>query len=1174
MMIKKIQHYLALVFMIGLLSVQSLVWVATRASEEPEYLLQAHFVQPTIGEVVPPDTQFDIQAMLSADTDSDFSVVYFNLSNPAQDIDLNYETFLADNSFWQSINYVDTSQLPGGVYNLSAIAHVYVNDILIDSWQSEPQSLDIAGGTEMAAEDDPMQEIIINISSPVDNEIVTGDSIDMLADINIVMPAMDFVLLDGNGTSIKRESGTLVPGSVYNWQGSFVIDDLDNGNYIVTADLEPSYPDNNLIIDEVPIVIERGVPLDDPLEGTIISPTTEQVSGMVDIIVEFSEPLNSQQLPEAYIMRGGDVATILPMMAMEERATAYWDTTLLNNDVYNIVIFLDNEDIVSKEVVVDNIINPVISLMTPANNSVVTESNFQVEFETNFLASVFSFELFNTADPSISTGQTTINTTDGQHWSSTVNLTEVFIDGGYTLSAMASGGEIPSDLPAEFHLTVDLVEDDPSEPAITMIQPDAGTTISSDSFQAEFSTNFYADDFTVEFLNMNDASITTGLLSIDRTDGYSWSTTINLNGTFIDGTYSLLTGALSEDLPNGSMATAFSYLPLDREDDDPPPEVPEDIILELHNPGSNLSDTVTLQAEANYNNLELDFVISNSTDQEEIMRLPATFYEDIYIANLDTILLDNNNYYLLVSTVFEEIEINSDSILVTIYNTPEGDGEYCGDGEINGENEECDDGNNEDGDGCSEICTVETEEPYCGDGNIDENEECDDGNNEDGDGCSEICVLEIDDPGDEGNDGNENTNQNENNNTNDNNQPGDDGVVIYDLDTSCLEAGILDEATCAHFLSLLNDSIDPICLEQSIYDAAACEDYLNIIYVDPECQEADIIDREQCKDYLLEKYVSRVDCRLDDQSLCSSILRDEYLNRLVVEINQQQIVAGVLEPLLGQHVNIQDLDSQLDNEGVEDILPLDTTDDIQVLLTNSQEEIVLENQDILTVLNGAVLIVDTDGDGLPDDLEDYYGTDINNPDTDGDGYDDGTEIKNNYNPAGDGQLEVERTVFDEIILSNTSLKQPKLSPINVDNGLVVDDIVNVDDNIKLNGQADPDTWINIYLYSDLPLVMTTKTDANGNWSYTIQKSLQDDHHRVYVTVNSMTGKVVKQSAPTSFLVKSARAVTADDYFDTATATDTTSNMILYYIVAAGLLVLLGLGAIVLLHRRKSGNLEV
>ncbi|MAG37869.1 hypothetical protein CMI45_00580 [Candidatus Pacearchaeota archaeon] len=71
--------------------------------------------------------------------------------------------------------------------------------------------------------------------------------------------------------------------------------------------------------------------------------------------------------------------------------------------------------------------------------------------------------------------------------------------------------------------------------------------------------------------------------------------------------------------------------------------------------------------------------------------------------------------------------------------------ESCGDGAVNG-NEECDDGGNVDGDGCSAICVWEIEVGFCGDGEIDTDlgEECDGG-----DGCNDDCTLIVLDPVDE-----------------------------------------------------------------------------------------------------------------------------------------------------------------------------------------------------------------------------------------------------------------------------------------------------------------------------------------------------------------------------------------------------------------------------------------
>ncbi len=73
----------------------------------------------------------------------------------------------------------------------------------------------------------------------------------------------------------------------------------------------------------------------------------------------------------------------------------------------------------------------------------------------------------------------------------------------------------------------------------------------------------------------------------------------------------------------------------------------------------------------------------------------------------------------------------------------------CGDGDI-GLGEDCDDDNDESGDGCSSICLYEgTEaceegetENCCGNSVVDTFEECDDGGSGDGDGCSSACLNE------------------------------------------------------------------------------------------------------------------------------------------------------------------------------------------------------------------------------------------------------------------------------------------------------------------------------------------------------------------------------------------------------------------------------------------------
>ncbi len=63
----------------------------------------------------------------------------------------------------------------------------------------------------------------------------------------------------------------------------------------------------------------------------------------------------------------------------------------------------------------------------------------------------------------------------------------------------------------------------------------------------------------------------------------------------------------------------------------------------------------------------------------------------------------------------------------------------CGDG-IQQQGEQCDDGNTVNGDGCDSSCHIEP--PVCGNRRVEIGEWCDDGNTENGDGCSSICQNE------------------------------------------------------------------------------------------------------------------------------------------------------------------------------------------------------------------------------------------------------------------------------------------------------------------------------------------------------------------------------------------------------------------------------------------------
>lgn len=78
------------------------------------------------------------------------------------------------------------------------------------------------------------------------------------------------------------------------------------------------------------------------------------------------------------------------------------------------------------------------------------------------------------------------------------------------------------------------------------------------------------------------------------------------------------------------------------------------------------------------------------------------------------------------------------------FNAPEAEDPFCGDGNVNQEIEQCDDGNEINDDACSNSCLLnEQTGPVCGNEIVESGEQCDDGNTSNGDGCSAICQNEI-----------------------------------------------------------------------------------------------------------------------------------------------------------------------------------------------------------------------------------------------------------------------------------------------------------------------------------------------------------------------------------------------------------------------------------------------
>ena len=85
--------------------------------------------------------------------------------------------------------------------------------------------------------------------------------------------------------------------------------------------------------------------------------------------------------------------------------------------------------------------------------------------------------------------------------------------------------------------------------------------------------------------------------------------------------------------------------------------------------------------------------------------------------------------------------------------------------------------------------------------------------------------------------------------------------------------------------------------------------------------------------------------------------------------------------------------------------------------------------------------------------------------------------------------------------------------------------LNPDKKVELAGAALPNSYVTIYIYST-PIIVTVKTDGNGQWHYTVDKELDTGTHTIYTATVDNSGKILAQS-PGIVFTKTAEAATLD-----------------------------------------------
>ncbi len=389
---------------------------------------------------------------------------------------------------------------------------------------------------------------------------------------------------------------------------------------------------------------------------------------------------------------------------------------------------------------------------------------------------------------------------------------------------------------------------------------------------------------------------------------------------------------------------------------------------------------------------------------------------------------------------------------------------------------------------------------------------------------------------------------------------------------------------CANYISQpkptfnISSDLNPFCVQQSIFNNEQCQKFLSFVKLPSECKQAGIVSKEDCQNFLNNQNFTTA-CQLlgtTDSDNCRQVLVAKYqtethclnetncqqkLDNFVNELAAREISNRVLEQakiiLPNNFVSSENIQTP-DLKNLASRLPVQVKDKSSYQLKSAQSAVVITDDRLVKPLP-ALLVKDTDQDGLPDDIEKRLGTNPDLTDTDGDGYSDLVEVKNGYNPLlANEKWQKNLAGVEKALLQEIVFEQPVITG-QESNDLQIESITNTSlsqaesTNLLLRGTGPAYTVLSLYFYSDIPLLATVQVDEFGRWQYTLSDTLTDGEHQVYLAINDDTGKIQKKSSAQIFFVNEAKAVSAGEYIDLTEIQDMTLLEKYYLEAAAGLI---------------------
>lgn len=121
--------------------------------------------------------------------------------------------------------------------------------------------------------------------------------------------------------------------------------------------------------------------------------------------------------------------------------------------------------------------------------------------------------------------------------------------------------------------------------------------------------------------------------------------------------------------------------------------------------------------------------------------------------------------------------------------------------------------------------------------------------------------------------------------------------------------------------------------------------------------------------------------------------------------------------------------------------------------------------------------------------------------------------------------------------------------------------------VTLSGKGPPDMTITVYIYSD-PIVVTTKTDENGDWVYEMEKPLDEGSHVAYALIKSESGSYVRSSVINFDVLAAESEPIPQALLDEDEATQIQKKFIYYSIAGVLVVALISTAIYYYLHMRR------